>query len=191
MIRNPHIRLGLMVLLAFSGSASAQSLPASGSPERTKWIYPKIKDSGKVVRLPNAAEQPMDGSKIVVDITRKGDLQAVNPAIAKLARFVNLYAGAGKKAATVDIVVVMHGNATICSLDDSAYRRHSGVARNPNLPLFKKLKQVGVKVHVCGQALSHKQYGFAAVHEDVTVAVSALTAIVNQQHKGYAYLPMH
>ncbi len=190
MIRNQICCLGLCIVLAIAGGVSAQTQPAA-QKKKTNWLYPKIKKYGKVVRLPKAAEQPEAGSKLVVDLIRKGDPKKLNPAIAKIARYVKLYAGAGKHHASVSIVVVMHGDATICSLNDSGYRRHSGVAKNPNLTLIDQLKKAGVLFYVCGQALSHKQYAFSEVHENVTVGVSALTALVNHQQKGYAYLPMH
>ena len=53
---------------------------------------PSIADYGKVVRLPNAVQQPREGSRIVVDVTKGGEADKLNPAIEKVCRFVNIYA---------------------------------------------------------------------------------------------------
>ncbi|GEM_PF-5157073 len=56
----------------------------------------------------------------VVDVTKPGALDKLNGGIEKVARFVNIYGGAGKKPATVDIVIVLHGDATLTILNSDA-----------------------------------------------------------------------
>ena len=53
--------------------------------------FPRIKDHGKVVRSPDAADQPHDGSKICVDVTAGGAPDKINPAIEKVARASPLF----------------------------------------------------------------------------------------------------
>ncbi len=155
------------------------------------FVYPAIAEFGRVVRLPEAAHQPRDGSRIVVDATRGGPPDAVNPAIEKVARFVNIYAGAGRHPASAEIVVVLHGDATLGGLKHSDYRTHCGVSSNPNLALIRDLHNAGVEFYVCGQALSGKGVRPSEVDASVHVAVSALTTLVNLQHDGFAYIPLH
>ncbi|GIW97212.1 MAG: hypothetical protein KatS3mg111_0545 [Pirellulaceae bacterium] len=162
----------------------------ASSQEAMAYTYPLIQEYGPVVRLPNAAQQPRDGSRIVVDLTRGGEPSQLNSAIEKVARFVNIYAGAGDKPAAAQIVVVLHGNATLVSLRDNAYEEEFGVATNPHLPLIRQLREAGVKFLVCGQSLAG--YGRKPTEVDpvVELAVSALTALVNLQSDGFAYVPL-
>ncbi|TWT61691.1 DsrE family protein [Rubinisphaera italica] len=175
------------------GVASGQTSPLtdeSTHPDESQYVNPAIKDYGKVVQLPNAAHQPRDGSRIVVDITKGGDSDKLNPAIEKVCRFVNIYAGAGKESAKVDIAVVLHGDATLAILRNDAYSTRFSSKANPNLKCLSELQKAGVKVYVCGQSLIGKGAKPSEVTEQVDVAVSALTALVNLQADGYAYLPM-
>ncbi len=164
---------------------------ADASPDAPEFVYPQVKDYGKVVRLPNAVDQPRDGSKICVDITAGGPAEKVNPAIEKVARFVNIYAGSGSKPAKVHITIVLHGDATLTSLSTEAYAAKFKLDGNPNLPLFRKLKEAGVEILVCGQAISHKGVSPQDIAHIVGVAVSALTVNVNRQMDGYAFIPLH
>ena len=108
-------------------------------------IYPKIESHGKVVRLPDAVEQPRNASRICVDVTSDGPHDAINPGVAKLARFVNIYAGAGARPADVRITAVLHGKATTVAMTDQAYARRLGTQDNPNLPLLRALHVAGVE----------------------------------------------
>ena len=155
------------------------------------FTFPRIKGHGKVVQLPDAVDQPRDGSKICVDITAGGSPKEINPAIEKVARFVNIYAGAGKRPANVRFTVILHGKATLAALNNESYAKQWQVDRNPNIPLFKKLKEAGVEILVCGQSLMHKGGRQEDVAGEVRIAVSALTVNVNRQLDGFAFIPLH
>lgn len=179
----------------FAEATKNHPVPGSGDAKTTdgkvgEFIHPAIKDYGAVVPLPQAKQQPRDGSRIVVDITQGSEPDVLNSAIEKVARFVNIYRGAGAKPAEVKIAVVLHGDATLCVLNSNAYAERFGTKGNPNLECLMDLHHEGVEFYVCGQSLIHKQ----AKPEDVAlladVAVSGLTALVNLQADGYAYLPL-
>lgn len=175
--------IGLSGLLAGAALASAVT--------RGKFIYPKIQGHGQVVRLETAAEPPRSGSKLCVDVTRGGPHEAINPALEKLARYVNIYAGAGKEPADARITVVLHGQATFAALSHDAYRQRFDIARNPNLLLLGQLRQAGVELLVCGQSAAANSIEHSDIAEPVQLAVSALTVNVNRQADGYAYIPLH
>ena len=188
----------LIVSVMSSVSTWAQDAPghpsvsgADGPPDAPAFVYPRIREHGKVVRLPNAIEQPRTGSRICVDVTAGGPFEEVNPAIEKVARFVNIYAGAGRKPADVRITVVLHSDATLTALSTGAYAAKFKLDGNPNLPLFRALKEAGVEILVCGQAISHKGVSHDDISDTVGVAVSALTVNVNRQMDGYAFVPLH
>lgn len=148
-----------------------------------------ISTAGKYVPLPETAHQPKPGSKIVFDVTGADDTAAVVKGLDRVAMFLNLAAESGPVTAdTFGITVVLHGDAAAASLGDQAYANATKTAHNPNLPLIRELKKHGVRFYVCGQALARKELPLEGVADDVTVAVSALTVIVNEQNRGAAYV---
>lgn len=161
-----------------------------GAFSQVPFIHPKIQSHGKVVRLADAAEQPRNGSRICVDVTAAGPIDGINPAIEKLARFVNIYAGAGEQPADVHITAVLHGKSTTVALTDEAYSRRHATKGNPNLPLLRKLRNAGVEFFVCGQSAAGLGVKDSEVTSEVQVAVSALTVNVNRQTDGFAFIPL-
>lgn len=171
----------------------ARAKPNGGKQESSsqpEYINPVIVKYGKVVKLPIASHQPRDGSKIVVDITKGGEPHELNPAIEKVARFVNIYRGAGKSAAKVNIAVILHGDATLSVLNSDAYAKRFETKDNPSLDCLHELHEAGVEIFVCGQSLIGKGATPDEVVTYSSVAVSALTSLVNLQADGYAYVPL-
>ena len=175
-----------LTLLLIAGSLAA----GHASDDAVEYINPAIRKYGEVVRLPNATQQPRDGSKIVVDVTKGGKPEELNPALEKVARFVNIYRGAGNKEAAVKIAVVIHGDATLTVLNDAAYSKRFKTPTNPNLDCLESLRKVGVETFVCGQSLIGQGGTQSEVTKHSQVAVSALTSLVNLQADGYAYVPL-
>ena len=158
--------------------------------KRHEATHPVIANHGAVVRLPDAAQQPRTGTKLLVDLTSGGDADKLNAGLEKVAKYVNIYAGAGAEPADVQIAVVFHGGATLAVLNPDAYAAKFKTNGNPNLKLLQELHEQGVRLYVCGQSLISK----GSAPEDVAVfietAVSALTSVVNLQADGYAYVPL-
>lgn len=152
------------------------------------YINPAIAGYGKVTQLPKASQQPRNGSKIVVDVIKGGDQDKLNPAIEKLARFVNIYQGAGAKSADVEIAVVLHGDTTLTVLNSEAYAARFKTEGNPNLDCLNELHKAGVKILVCGQSLIGKGGHPDEIAPVAEVAVSALTSLVNLQADGFSYV---
>lgn len=162
------------------------------------WKYPLIEEAGGIRSLPKAAEQPRAGTSAVFDITQLADPAKAAKGVDRMARLLNLYAGhrvqiaaAGTTLNRPRFALVLHGPATAAALQDEAYQRHGKGERNPNLPLLRRFRELGVEVFVCGQALAHQGYEHDEVASDVTIAVSAMNVLINKQHSGYAYLPFH
>ncbi|QDV51136.1 DsrE family protein [Gimesia fumaroli] len=166
------------------------NLKQTSQAEKIKYLNPVIKQYGKVVPLPDAAQQPRDESKICVDLTKGGEANKLNPGIEKVARYLNIYQGAGKSPATVQIAIVLHGDATLCVLNDDVYSQRFETEGNPNLELLHELHEAGVEIYVCGQSLVSKGGKPTEVVVFTDVAVSALTSLVNLQTDGYAYVPL-
>lgn len=174
------ILLAVAMVAICSGFANAQ----------TKWEYPVIKGYGPVHPLPHAAVQP-DKSlnyKILFDVTKAARKDSkVNPALAHIARLINVYASAGMMPDEMKLVAVIHGPATPIVLDNQAFRSKFG-RDNPNIKLIDELKKSGVTFYVCGQALADNSYQHKWVNKDITIALSALTVVPTYQLKGYALM---
>ncbi|RPI84784.1 MAG: hypothetical protein EHM42_07235 [Planctomycetaceae bacterium] len=157
-------------------------------PAAAKLEFPIIAKQGGVLRPPRAVEQPRAGAKVVIDATADSKPADVNKALDRVARLLNLYGSAGLKASDVKITVVLHGDATKSVLNDSAYHTRFGVEANPNLPLIRELRDAGVEVFVCGQALTSKGFSDTDVADEIPIAAAALTVVINRQSDGYSYV---
>jgi hypothetical protein len=163
--------------------------PGEAAAEPRGPVTPKIAGHGPVVPLPNAAHQPRSGSRLLVDVTKGGRPDQVNPGLEKVAKYLNIYVGGGGEPATAKLAVVLHGDATLVALNAEAYAKEFGTESNPNLELLRKLHDADVAIYVCGQSLLSKGGQPEELVVFVETAVSALTALVNLQADGYAYLP--
>ena len=152
--------------------------------------YPVIANHGGVVRLPDAAQQPRAWTKLLVDLTSGSDADKLNPGLERVAKYLNIYAGGGAEPADVKIAVVFHGDATLAVLNSEAYAAKFKTDGNPNLKLLQQLHESGVELYVCGQSLISKGSEPKDVAVFIDTAVSALTAVVNLQADGYAYVPI-
>ena len=172
-------------VLLLSGWVSAQT------PTAKKLVYPIIPNVGGVVPLPDAAEQPRSGAKVVFDITADAKATDLNKGLERVPRLLNLYGSAGRKASDVKIALLLHGEATKSVLADSSYKVRFGADKNPNLAVIGELRKAGVEVFVCGQALAYKGFEASEVAEGIKVASAALTVVINKQTDGYSYVPAH
>ncbi len=178
------------VARGFAEAMKNHAVPGKDENPVSAAVTPAIKDYGKVVRLPDASQQPRSGAKLCVDVTRGGDVAKLNPAIEQVAKYVNLYEAAGKEPADAQFAIVLHGDATLAILDDDAYAKRFGTEGNPNLDCLHQLHEAGVEIYVCGQSLMKEGAKLEEVVVFADPAVSALTAIVNLQADGYAYVPL-
>lgn len=161
------------------------ALAASGEEPRLE--YPLIQDHGGVYRMPSKAEAPVEGSRLVMDVTAGDYDGGVNKGLARAARYVNLFALSGIKDWKVSIV--MHGGATKEAIADDAYQERFGKA-NPNRALMQQLRKAGVDIVVCGQSMAHNGFDPRRMTPEVGLALSAATALLTRQKQGYAYLPI-
>ena len=176
----------------FAEAMKNHAVPQSKASKETsgEFIHPQIAKFGAVVELPDATHQPRNESRILVDLTKGGEPNKLFGSIDKVARFVNIYAGAGKNPAKAQIAVVFHGDATLSVLNADAYASRFETDSNPNFDCLHALHEAGVQLIVCGQSLRQKKASAEDVMVFVDVAVSGLTAMVNLQADGFAYVPL-
>lgn len=151
--------------------------------------HPLIKHHGGIVPVPDAAQPPQAGAKVVFDIISDNGANKVTKGLDRVALFLNLYSDFDVKPAEVDAAIILHGDATKAALRNQAYARRTGSKTNPNLEVIRALKRHGVEVYVCAQALAHHNFGMDEVADAVDVAASAATVNVNLQMDGYARIP--
>lgn len=159
----------------------------SGEPSMQN---PLIKDYGGIVVLPDAAEPPREETKALLDVASDEKRGTVLKGLDRAASIVNLYeqAGAGPTNG-LKLAVVIHGSATSAVLRSDAYSQHIDEGGNPNLELIDRLRQAGVEVYVCGQALARQGFRTDEVAPGVVVAVSAAIVHINRQMDGYHLIP--
>lgn len=174
----------------FAEAMKNHAVPGKAQSKPGEPAYPVIAGHGSVVRLPDAVHQPRSGTRLIVDLTKGGPDDQLNAGLEKVAKYVNIYAGAGAEPAESQIAVVFHGDATLIVLNDDAYSEKFQTQSNPNLKLLRQLHEAGVELVVCGQSLTSKGSKTEDVAVFVETGVSALTVVVNLQADGYAYVPL-
>ncbi len=165
--------------------------PAVNADAKSRFVSPVVKGYGAVVPMADAEELPKKGTKVVFDVTAVNkDAAKPLPGLERAAVLLNLAGTAGLKPGDIEVAVVLHGDATSAALDDAAYRTLTG-KDHPHAELMKRLKDAGVKILVCGQSLERKKLDVKKVRAEVKVAASAVSAVVNYQSRGYAFIPAH
>ena len=146
-----------------------------------------IKNYGHFYNIQNP-DKKLDPNKeyhVVFDVRNSSsDMNAVNPLIEIVARFINMHVAQGVPKENLHVVLVLHSAATKSVLNKKAYKERFR-KDNPNLGLINKLNKAGVDIFVCGQsALSHK-IARNEVNKSVKFALSTLTVLTEYQSIGY------
>ena len=156
------------------------------------WQTPTIAGAGRIHPMPEAAYQPDPEAtyKVVFNLSRFGVTPSdVSRSLDDVARTVNLYVNAGVPLSHLKFVAIATGKATPIILNDVQYQKLYGVA-NPNLALIAQLREAGVDVAVCAQAMAEHGFRYGWVDAHVTVALSGLTTVIDLQQEGYALSPL-
>jgi intracellular sulfur oxidation DsrE/DsrF family protein len=151
--------------------------------------FPMVKGFGGIYEVSGAVEPDADlNYKIVVDLkTDQPEKAEINRGLNNVARMMNLHGLGGVKPESLQVAVVMHGNATNVMLKNEAYQEKYGTA-NPNLELIDALKEAGAELYVCGQSLRAREYDQEQVNPKVTIGLSMLTVVTTHMHEGYQLL---
>lgn len=183
--------LSMMVLPLSAVAAEKKPAPAD-APSTTTWVYPVIKGFGKVHPRADVAVQPDPNAdyKVIVDVVHgSDDPSKVFHSLQRLARTVNLLGFAKVPADHVHIVAVLDGEAAFAAGSNALYRKHFKVD-NPNLAILHALKQSGVELLVCSQALAEMGIKDSDLGPDITVSLSALSDFVVYGQRGYSYMQL-
>jgi len=148
---------------------------------------PVFEDFGYVYSVENA-DLLLDKDKkykVIFDVyTDEKKSSQMNPLINTVARFMNMHGQHGVQEEHMDIVVVLHGEATKNALNEKKYKKLFKT-KHPNSELLEALAAKNVKIYVCGQSMKSKDYKASDISEHVMISLSALTALVEYQSEGY------
>ncbi len=178
--------------VAAPSSGAEPNAAASNAESATLWVYPVIKDYGGVHPRPDLPAGLAAGVdyKVIADVTQASpDHSKVSGSLVRLARLVNLMSYAGVPAAHVHIAAVIEGEAGYAAFSNAAYRKRFDVD-NPNLALLHELKQSGVELMVCSQAMAENGIADGDISPDVEITLSALTDFAVYGARGYSYLQL-
>lgn len=171
----PLIMLGFLFICFVS---FGQSKPVKGNI---------ITEFGPTYKIDNP-EYPTSISenyKVVFDISKAPENPAeTNKYVEGVARFLNMHSEAGKPAKTMDVAIVMHGEAAQGLLKNKYYQEKYKVD-NPNQALFEALHKNGVQIILCGQTAMHRNITEERRIPETKVALSAMTALIQLQNDDY------
>lgn len=176
---NKPLLITLFLSLVFSSFSYAQTAQ-----------FPIVKGFGGIYEIPEATERPdLDGNyKIIIDlVSASEDPKQINRMVDNIARMINLHGIAGVPNENISVKVAIHGGAVFTILNDAYYDKLYGV-KNPNLPVFKALKDSGVELYVCGQSLIARGMKPTDVSDEAELALSMLTTLTKYVPQGYMLL---
>lgn len=148
---------------------------------------PIIGNFGKVYQIenPDLLLNTNTEYKVIFDIfTDKSKEGSKNPRLNTVARYLNMQGQQGVPIKNMKIVVVLHGSATKNVLNDKASQKYFKV-NNLNSELVDELKKATVELYVFGQSYIASGFKLEEKSPNIKVALSALTALVEYQSKGY------
>jgi len=113
----------------------------------------------------------------------------INLALSEVGRQINLHEANGIPRKNIDVVIVAHASALYCFFTNEKYKKKYGID-NPNIPLIKELQDYGVKMLVCGQAMTFFNVEMEDLVPGIKQVLTAQTVISSYQLKGYVYYDM-
>lgn len=177
----------LLTLLALSIGISA--MPSTLSAQTSA---PRIAGYGAIAPLTGdeLRAEPVLRYRLVFNVTKAAATpDKVNPSLDKVARLLNLLGRDNIRPEPGDIVVIVHGAATPIVTNSAVYAAKTKAKLNPNLELIAKLREAGVTVAVCSQALHANRISGKELAPAVRVDLSAMTTLAALQLRGWALIP--
>ncbi len=164
--------------------------PGATAQDRTS-AGPVIHSAGAVFQVPNP-DFPTPASadyRVAFEMAdASGSPDRLNVVLNSVARYLNMHGQAGVPSERLGAAVVVHGPAGWELVDHAAYRERHGVD-NPNAKLITELAAAGVEIILCGQTAASRGIPRERLLGEVQVALSAMTAFVVLQERGYKVNP--
>ncbi|MEM9362204.1 MAG: DsrE family protein [Bacteroidota bacterium] len=123
--------------------------------------------------------------KVVFDIMQSPESPTeLNRSIETAARFLNMHAQSNVPESQLKVALVVHSKASKDVITNEAYLTRFGT-QNPNTDMINQLMKAGVEVILCGQSSKSRNYRKEALIPGVKISLSAMTALIQLQNKGY------
>lgn len=167
----------------------AMALPVGLHAQSGATAGPLVHAGGAVFPVTPDFPTPLDiDYRVAFDVAVGGDTERVSTSLNTVARYLNMHARAGVPENRLGAAVVVHGSAVMDVLSPEAYRARAG-GPNPNQALLRELLDAGARVIVCGQSAASRGFAASELADGVELALSAMTAFVVLQRKGYLVNP--
>ncbi len=163
------VGLGMALLLATSAGA-AQVVEGYGHVT--------------AVDQPGVPPEPTLDYKVILSVTKAGPDGAPAMGLDHAARLANILDQFHVPANHRNIVVILHGPATLAVLNSVGVKAH-GKSANPDAELIARLIAAGVRVDVCAQAMAGMKITRDELLPGIQVDESALTTLATLELKGY------
>lgn len=153
---------------------------------------PRIAGYGSIAPLTGAETRAEPGLRyrLVFSVTKAAAApDKINPSLDKVARLINLLGRDNIRPAPGDIVVIVQGAATPIVTSSAVYAAKTKATNNPNIELIAKLREAGVIVAVCSQALHANRISSGDLAPTVRIDLSAMTTLAALQLRGWALIP--
>jgi intracellular sulfur oxidation DsrE/DsrF family protein len=137
--------------------------------------------------VPNAHERPDPTVtyKVLFDFAAPMKPTEKYAALDAVARYVNTLAKYGVPKDHRKIAIVFHQGSTDIVMNNDAFKARYEGHDNPNIAMIRSLKQAGVDLHVCGQAVLARKIEPSTIQPEIQLDLWALTTIVNLEQQGY------
>jgi intracellular sulfur oxidation DsrE/DsrF family protein len=163
----------------------------------SKAYYPLIKSSkwSGVIPVSNVTEKPDPSLQYkllfedVLGIRDSAAAKEISEGLSEVARVINLHIAAGIPKNKLNVVLVVHGPALYAVYNNEAYKKKYGID-NPNIELINELKNNGVKLIACGQAMNFFEVQQSEMVPGINISLTAQTVLSNYQLKGYVWYPI-
>jgi hypothetical protein len=139
----------ILALIAATSGMAAQTQ----TTDSRDFSNPVIKKYGGIVAMPEAAQQPKENSKVLLDITSDEKSGRIIKGFDRAALILNQYvqAGAGMGKG-FKMAIILHGKATKMVLKNQSFGKHSEpyarsywASNNPNIEIIQQLAKEGVE----------------------------------------------
>lgn len=159
-----------------------------GQIERTKeQVIPDFGDTYPITN-PDIETNLNSQLKVIFDVSKSANKpDEINSYIVTAARFLNMHVEAGVPRENLKVALTIHGGAWKDILTNEAYKAAYGTD-NPNSELLKQLNKAGVDIILCGQTAVYRNVDRSKMNPNVKLALSAMTALIQYQNMGYAFI---
>lgn len=151
---------------------------------------PYLKKFGNSFNIenPDLSLDPEKIHKVIFDVYSDDSKKNVpNPLLITVARHLNMHGKQGVPLENLKTVLIIHGGATASVLNKKAFNETFDW-ENPDFELINELAEAGVEVYVCGQSVRARGKTKEDLNQNVKMAVSAITTLMNYQEKGYSII---